>query len=57
MPVVLIDRSIASVNRGDNTNPIFDRNDLYLMTGRTTVDDIFKAEVDATAIASALNNK
>ena len=57
MSPALIDRQIAAQKRGDNDNPIFDRNDFYLMTGRTTVDEIFKAEVDATAIASALKNK
>ena len=57
MSPALIDRQIAAQKRGDNDNAIFDRNDFYLMTGRTTVDEIFKAEVDATAIASALKNK
>ena len=49
----LWDRAVAAEKRNDNIG-IFDKNDFYLMTGRTTINEVYNAEVEATAIASAL---
>jgi len=54
MPSELIERNIAAEKNGGKEPQMFDRNDYYILTGRTTVDDVFKAEVEATAIAEAL---
>lgn len=57
MTPALMDRWVASEKANAGKVGVFDRNDFYLYTGRTTVDEVYQAEVDATAIATALKNK
>jgi hypothetical protein len=56
MPTALIDHNIMNQHRAGEAT-LFDRNDWYLARGITSVDEIFKAEVEATAIASELKRK
>jgi len=56
MPTAVMDYNIMNQHRAGDAS-MFDRNDWYLGRGLTSVDAIFKAEVEATAIASELKRK